>query len=182
MAAVSDEDLFKQPPLKEDCPICMLPLPSVVSARMYMVCCGKKICAGCTHAVAIRDGGVGLCPFCRHPAPTSDNEHIKMLKKRVKKASDADAIYSLGCCYFEGSIGLPQIYEKGLELWHRAGELGQSEAYNNIGSVYYHGHGVERDWKKANLYWELAAMRGVAEARHNLGSVLYMIMVILTRL
>ena len=76
-------------------------------------------------------------------------------------------------CYFEGSIGLPQIYEKGLELWHQAGELGQSEAYNNIGSVYYHGHGVERDWKKANLYWELAAMRGVAEARHNLGSAEY---------
>ena len=56
-----------------------------------------------------------------------------------------------------------------MELYRRAGELGNSEAYYNIGSAYKIGRGVERDEKKAIYYWELAAMGGNATTRHNLG-------------
>ena len=46
VAELHDEALFKQPPLKEDCPICFLPLPSMdtgevniklVAAKIYVV-------------------------------------------------------------------------------------------------------------------------------------------------
>ena len=81
------------------------------------------------------------------------------LKKRVE-AGDANAMYILGSFYSEGSFGLPQDYEKALKLWHRAGELGDADAYHNISYAYYNGEGVERDEKKANHFDELAAMGG----------------------
>ena len=47
-----EEALFKQPPPPEDCPICILPLPSLITGSKYRACCGKIICSGCIHAVA----------------------------------------------------------------------------------------------------------------------------------
>ena len=167
-AELHDEKLFKQPPPNEDCPICMLLLPSLNTGIRNQSCCGKTICSGCVRAVAKRDG-VGLCPFCRTPAPTTNEESIIQIKKRVE-IGDAEAIYGLGCWYSSGDDGLPQNYAKALELWHRAAELGNAIAYFNIGCAYDLGNGVERDDKKADHYWELAAMRGDVESRHNLGS------------
>ena len=92
----------------------------------------------------------------------------RMLQKRVE-VGDANAMFNLGCCYEEGTWGLPRDYAKAMELWHRAGELGCAEAYYNIVHAYYHGQGVERDEKKAEHYFVLAAMGGHAIARHNLG-------------
>ena len=166
-AELHDEKLFKQPPPKGDCPICMLPLPPLYTGSKYNTCCGKIICSGCIHAVAIRDGGVGLCPFCRTPAPTPE-EIIEQYKKRVD-VGDAEGIRNLGCCYSEGLCGLTQDRTKGLELWHQAAKLGNARANLSIGGAYYSGDGVERDEKKAEYYYELAAMGGVVEARYNLG-------------
>jgi uncharacterized protein len=165
-----DEKLFKQPPHNEDCPICMLLLPSLHTGSKYRACCGKRICSGCLCAVAKRDGGVGLCPFCRSPSRKSDDEILDEMKKRVE-LGDAGAIRNLGCCYFDGMYGLPQDNNKAIKLWHRAAELGSATSYYNIGMAYLHGRGVERDEKKANHYWELAAMGGSVEARHNLGAI-----------
>ena len=55
------------------------------------------------------------CPFCRTPAPTSDEEIIERIKKRVE-ADDPMAIYNLGCYYRDGINGYPQDYTKALEL------------------------------------------------------------------
>ena len=168
VAELHDEKLFKQPPPSEDCPICMLLLPSLDSGLRYSACCGKIICSGCIHAVEKRDGGIGLCPFCRTPTPDINEEIIKQMKKRVE-FNDAEGIYSLGCCYFDWPNRLPQYRDKALELWHQAAELGNTASYHNIGMAYLHGRGVERDMKKAVHYWELAAMGGHVATRHNLG-------------
>jgi tetratricopeptide (TPR) repeat protein len=85
------------------------------------------------------------------------------------EGDDSMAIHTLGCKHSVGNMGLPQDYNKAVELWLRAGELGCVEAYCNVGNAYYTGRGVESDAKKANHYWELAAMRGVVDARYNLG-------------
>ena len=162
-----DKALFKQPPRKEDCPICFLRLPSLQTGSKYSACCGKMICTGCMYAVARLDKEE-KCPFCRVPAPNSNKEGIKQVKKRVEMV-DAQAMYNIGRWYYKGLLGLPQDYSKALELWHRAGELGCAIAYNNIGVAYSNGRGLERDEKKALHYWELAAMSGDVCARHNLG-------------
>ena len=166
-AELHDEKLFKQPPPHEDCPICMILLPSLHTGSKYRACCGKTICSGCIYAVKIRDCGVGLCPFCRTPTPAA-KDTIEQMKKRMK-IGDADAIYNLGCCYSEGLYGLSQNHVKALELWHQAAELGNASSHYSIGGAYDLGNGVERDEKKARHYWELAAMGGDLDARYNLG-------------
>ena len=122
---------------------------------------------GCIYAVQIRDGGVGLCPFCRTPTPTTDGA-TELHKKRVE-AGDAEAIRGLGFHYSEGNNGLPRDMNKALDLWQRAVGLGNKEACNDIGIAYLHGEGVEIDVQKARHYWELGAMRGDDQARYNFG-------------
>jgi len=171
-----DEKLFKQPPPLEDCPICMVQLPTFVTGRMYMSCCGKMICCGCIVAVQIRAALAGrrkeddICPFCRTSPAKTNEETIRRYEKRIE-LNDAYATYNMGGYHARGLYGLPRNMAKALELWHRAGELGSAEAYGCIGIAHDHGDGVERDLKKATHYWELAAMEGHLEARYNLGSI-----------
>ena len=76
----------------------------------------------------------------------------------------------LGEFYRDGDYGLRQDYGKAFELMHKAGELGSTEAYSNIGYAYNYGQGVERDAEKGKRYNELAAIGGDVYARHNLGN------------
>ena len=160
-------DLFKQPPPKEDCPICFLPLPSLMTGRKYQTCCGKIICSGCIHAVQMMKGET-KCPFCRVPASKTSEETVGRIKKRAE-VDDANAICNLGLCYAEGTRGLPQDWGKALELWHQVGELGCASAYYSIGNAYYFGRGAERDIEKAKHHYGLAAIGGDVKGRFNLG-------------
>jgi len=169
-----DEKLFKQPPPDEDCPICMIRIPSLVSGSVYMGCCGKIVCRGCVFAFQSRALLAGKpakeqkCPFCRTPAPRTDEEYVKQYKER-SDMNDAQALYSLGNFYSNGENGVPRDRAKALELWHRAGELGSANANYNIAYAYKIGNGVERNMKKAKHYWEISAMGGNLHARNNLG-------------
>ena len=164
-----DEALLKEPPLQRgDCPICFLRLPSMNSGRTYMTCCGKIICSGCCRADVYDNLGNIIadekCPFCRTPPPSSDEEIIERLKKRLE-VDDAYAFGMMGSHYDRGEYGLPQDSAKAFELYHRAGKFG----YNNVGHAYDTGNGVERDKKMARHYFELAAIEGNVVARYNLG-------------
>jgi TPR repeat protein len=167
-AELHDEALFKEPPPRGECPICMLPLPTNPKEHKYQPCCGKMLCVGCILAAHAADNR-RLCPFCRTPEHTSDEELVERMKKRAE-GDDADAIHNLGCYYHQGDCGLPQDYDKAMEFWLQAGELGCTVAYRSVANAYYNGEGVERDEKKAKHYYVLAAMGGDVEARHNLGS------------
>ena len=172
-AELHDIQLFKLPPKKEDCSICFLPLPSLHTGSKYYHCCGKKVCSGCIHAPVYDNLGNEVdnttCAFCRSLAPSSNKQMFKRVSKRVE-AGDADVIFNLGCCYSKGLRGLPQDYDKALELYQQAGEHGNASAYYNIGIAHMYGLGVERDEKKATHYYELAAIGGYVAARHNLGN------------
>ena len=168
-AELHAEQLLKEPPPREECPICMLP-PPLYENRTGMTfhsCCGKDICNGCEFAMD-ESGAKDLCPFCRTPYAKSDEEEVNRVKKLMEKGN-ANANYQLGGYYAQGSMGLPQNYAKANELYLRAGELGFAGAYFNLGHSYYNGRGVEVDKKKAMHYYELAAMGGSVNARHNLG-------------
>ena len=87
-----DETLFKNPPPKEDCPICFLPMPTLIifskslppatifsvpvhdfaeaneelemeDMKHYYECCGKHICRGCAHSFT-ESGNIENCPYC----------------------------------------------------------------------------------------------------------------------
>ena len=176
-AELHDEALFKEPPPPEDCPICLLPMERGNQTTAFHSCCGKVICIGCIHAMVEEACGGGgdnnctvlLCPFCRKPAPSSE-EAVKQIKK-LMEADNAYAFFVLGVYHEIGDMGVPQDMTKANELWLRAGELGCADAYFNLGVAYDNGSGVAVDKKKAKHLYELAAMKGSVLARHNLGCV-----------
>jgi len=174
VAELHDEKLFKQPPSQQhgDCPICFLRLPALESGYRYHACCGKVICSGCVYAPVYDNQGNKVdsqkCPYCRTPWPSSEEELQERYKNRVK-AGDPQALNNLGVYYKHGRQGFPQDYTKALAYWHRAGELGNAEAFASIGFAYYNGKGVEVDETKAKHYHELAAIGGDTLSRYYLG-------------
>ena len=106
-AELCNEALLKDPPAKEDCPNCFLPMPehliccvslppATVSSvpifnfaqvhegladkatEVYYECCGKSICKGCVHSF-IRSGNNDKCPFAIL------NEVAKQIETLMKK-------------------------------------------------------------------------------------------------
>jgi TPR repeat protein len=166
-AKLHDESLFKQPPPKDDCPICFLPmLFAYQGMASFYPCCGKVVCIGCDYSCLA--SGNRKCPFCK---TSLEREHAIILEKTMKRveANDVNSMTNLGCFYANGSLGLQQDRNKALELLTRAAELGSSEAHYLIGGVYYQGVGIEKDVKKAIHHLELAAMAGHEAARYDLG-------------
>ena len=139
VAELHDEALFREPPPREDCPICFIPLQIDGRQKAFKSCCGKVICSGCIYAMFDeargRDGEVGICAFCRTPMATSDEEEVKRLNK-CSESGNARAFYNLAGCYAAGDTGMPQDFAKANELFLRAGELGCAEAYYNLGISY----------------------------------------------
>ena len=170
-----DDKLFEEPPPKEDCPICMQPMPFAIGEcgveKVYMACCGKIVCLGCMAAAQdemIKGNMKQWCAFCRVPHPKTKKEHLKRLKKRMK-LNDAEAFYVLGNAYRDGSLGLPKDWKKALQLWKRAAELGSARAHYNVACSYLVGIGIEVDYIEADRYERLAAKGGHEIARYNLG-------------
>ena len=191
-AELRDEALFKDPPPKEDCPICFLPMPAELiccislqpattlsvpiydlvidneglaekDMKIFYSCCGKYICNGCIYSL-IQSGHAMTCPYCKeeHHVKT-DEDVVKEMMKRVE-VNDACAIYVLGTYYYHGDRGLQQDLAMAMKLWKQAVELGSSDAHHYLGILYDKGG----DLKKAKFHWEAAAMAGHEVARFNL--------------
>ena len=122
-AELRDEALFQDPPAKEDCPICFLPMPVKLIACMtlppatlfsvpifdfamaneelanigtetYYSCCGKSICGGCFYSCC-QSGNIDNCPFCNADRRgKTDEERVEEMMKRVE-ANDAGSMYQL---------------------------------------------------------------------------------------
>jgi TPR repeat protein len=193
-AELRDEALFKDPPAKEDCPICFLPMPlnfihcislppaTILSVpiydyamaneelanpetRDYYECCGKSICNGCSESLAL-SGNMHTCPFCKAVRMGKTNEAIvEGLMKRIE-VNDADAMFELAGHYKFGSLGLQQDQERVIELMTKAAELGHSHAHFFLGNTIHDEGG---DLKKAKFHYETAVIAGHEGARHNLG-------------
>ena len=188
VAELRDEELFKEHPPNEECPICIVPMPNDDSHKTFRACCGKTICNGCVHGLVKMDMlNIGidelmqnykqnkekiqsLCPFCRMPLPESHEEYNTLLEKLVENGN-AMACYNLGSAYAKGGKGITQDMTKANELYLKGGELECATAYNNLAASYHQGLGVEKDEKKAQYYFELGALGGCLLARKNLASM-----------
>ena len=194
-AELRDEALFKDPPPKEECPICFLPMPekliycislppaTILSVpifdlaqanealanmvmEVYYTCCGTNICGGCVYSFA-QSGNEETCPFCK--ARTGGKTHDDRIGEVMKRVdvNDAGAMYILGSYYTHGHLGLQQDLAKGVELWTQAAKLGSSKAHFALGVYYCEGG----DLKKVKFHYEAAAMAGHEEARSKLGGI-----------
>jgi TPR repeat protein len=196
-AELRDEVLFKDPPPKEDCPICFLPMPSRLFScatlppatitsvpiydftianeelatelmETYYTCCGKTICRGCIYSFC-KSGNTGKCPFCNSDQSNkTEEELVAEMMKRVE-ANDAASMKMLAGSYYQGLNGIQQDRAKAIELFTKSAELGNSEAHRALGNIYHEGG----DMKKAKFHVEAAAMAGNEVARCNLGIIEY---------
>ena len=194
-AEIRDEALFKDPPAKEDCPICFIPMPVKLIACMtlppatissvpirdyaeaneelatenmeqYYPCCGKTICGGCVYSFRM-SGNEETCLFCKSDRRgKTDEECVEELMKRVE-ANDAGSIYQLANDYYHGDLGLLQDRVRAMELWKQAADLGSRRAHFQLGCIYHE----EGDSKKEKFHYEAAAMAGHEGARVALGTM-----------
>ena len=193
-AELRDEALFKDPPAKDDCPICFLPMPvmllccvslppatissvpiynaianeelaDLMETEGYYPCCGKSICRGCIHSF-IESGNIDQCPYCKAERRLKTYEEMfEEIMERVE-ANDPISICLLANSYHNGVNGYQQDHARAIELYARAAELGCSKAHSSLGDIYADDVG---DLKKAKFHFENAAMAGHELARYNLG-------------
>ncbi len=165
MAEIREDRLFTQPDESHlgECPICCLPLDCQKPAHCkVMTCCSKLICIGCCYAALDEPLDV-RCPFCRVPAPKTDEEMKQNRMKRVE-ANDPLELSQIGDkCLLGGD------YEKAFEYLSKAAGLGNMDAHYNLSVMYQEGTGVKKDLKKEMRHLEEAAIGGHPVARYNLG-------------
>jgi hypothetical protein len=159
-----DEDLFKDPPAREECSICFLPAPIDESQWFYQPCCGKDICHGCIHQVNVQTDDC-LCPYCRAPVLVSSQtpEMIKRINKRMD-VHDCGAFHLLGTIYSKGWYGMEKDMNKAADLWTQGAALGSCKSHFSLAEMYYEG-----DIDKAKHHLGIAAMGGDVKARAQLG-------------
>lgn len=165
--------LFQDPPPRDECPICLSQIPVAFDLGgrkvVYQPCCGKMICGGCmlTTAQEMEEGTLKKeCPLCRTPTPSTSEEAIERLNKRIEMG-DAMAIARMGFEYKTGGLGiLPVDDHKALELWHHAGHLGCQYALFNLAMAYMEGR---RSIREGFRYYVIAAVKGHEAARLFLG-------------
>jgi len=139
--------LFADPPQKEDCDICMIPIPYTSGIggveTIYQTCCGKTLCYGCMLStyIEIHKGKMkSCCPFCRLSIAEDNKVNIDRCNKRIE-LNDAEAFTSLGSQYKDGSMGLPRDMSKAIELWKQGANLGSNDANQNLAVAYMRGEG-----------------------------------------
>ena len=173
-AELFDKELFKDPPEREECPICMLPFP-YGEGQILFACCGNILCMGCLRAQFKEDVNNGkefedcrACPFCRTPNTQDKKEQNRWLNRSVER-NHAPSMYKLAAHYMRGSGGLEKDMTKAIELFEKSGKLGDAESYGCLGDIYCDGEdGVDINIKKARYYYELGAIGGSTRARLNL--------------
>lgn len=156
-----DEELFKQPPKADDCPICLQMLPNLFSnATRFMACCSKTVCSGCAYACE-RKGYDVVCPHCKAELPENLADSIQQLTKRAE-ANNAQAMCVLGLMYQDGVDGVEKDRRKAMTLLLRASELGSTLAHLKLA--------ITAKDDEYEHYLELAAKNGCPLSRYFLGN------------
>ena len=151
---------------REECPICMMPLPLLGNEVLFMSCCGKSICNGCAYKhieVDVKKGTPGdeaKCVFCQQPMASIGN-YNKQLKKLMKK-KNPKAFFQMACMYKDGD-GIIQSDTRALQMSIEAAELGYAAAFGMIGKYYMRGFAATRDVAKGLKYYEIASKKGDIE-------------------
>lgn len=84
---------------------------------------------------------------------------------------NSDAMNDLGACYYEGSRGFDQNFEKAVHYYKMAAENGNRQAQENLGYCYYYGRDGEPDYEKAFHYFALGAFDGHLVSLYKIGDM-----------
>lgn len=98
-----------------------------------------------------------------------------LLDELITKAGqgDASAQYDLGECYWDGSNGAEQSYEKAIEYYEKAADQGNIDAIYSLGYCYATGTGIEKNVERAEQLLTYAVDNGSVIAAAKMGSFYY---------
>lgn len=174
-------------PPRDDCPICLLPLPLDETLdraeTCYWSCCGTTICNGCILDQIKVDIKHGLssssicrrCPFCRKDDSQYDEDNPAEVLEREMKLANAGrhrSLWRVGGFYFDGVQGLKQDKVVGIKWMRRAAEAGSSGAANALGMFCLKGDGMSQDIGAALEWYQKAAELGRVQAFGMIGLLL----------
>jgi len=200
-AELRDEALFKDPPHKEDCPICFLPMPvkllcctslpaaTILSVPIYdfvtanvelanddtdsavYYSCCGKSICGGCLFSFVESGNIGKCPFCKAERIGLYSTDEDTVADMMRRVEAND----VGAIYQQAGY-----YYSGLEGFQqdraKAMDLYVRAAELGCKKAHY-CLGViymgEGDLKKAKFHFEAAAIAGHEMARYNLGYIEY---------
>ena len=102
-------------------------------------------------------------------SPSSDRIEEELAEVEIFLAEDDyDGMMQWADQHFD-CLDCPPLMEKVLECYERCVEQNNPEAALSLGSMYYNGTFVQRDYKKAAALYEIAAKAGDSQALTNLG-------------
>jgi hypothetical protein len=104
------------------------------------------------------------------PNPQNTLEAIKWYVKSAA-AGDAYAEVDLAMIYQWGHYGVPKDCKKAASLYAAAAVQAQSDAENNLGTLFFYGCGVKQDYARAIAWISDAAKHGNFSAQENLGKI-----------
>jgi hypothetical protein len=102
--------------------------------------------------------------------PADQSESLKWLMLSVQQGY-VEALTSLGSKYLYGWNGLTKDVKKGIELYKKAAENGDSGAEVTLGAMYINGGDVPRDYEESKQWYLKAAMHGEAQAQYHIGGL-----------
>jgi len=107
----------------------------------------------------------GLCGL------ESDQFKAHELHMEAATREVAPAMYEVALM-LESGLGCIQNYSEAVFWYEEGAKRGHLESFNNLGTLYKDGHGVEKDDRKCFICFSRAAEGGLAQGLYNLG-ILY---------
>ena len=101
-----------------------------------------------------------------------DGSEFKIEAKDLQKIKGRCYGDIMGDMYYYGK-GVEQNYNKAVELYQKGADLGDANAFFNLGYMYDEGKGVSQNYNKAVELYQKAADLGNARAIYNLGNMYY---------
>ena len=96
-----------------------------------------------------------------------DEEAVKWYRKAAEQGN-ADAMYKLGKCFYNG-LGVEEDEEEAVKWFRKAADQGNADAMHKLGFCYLFGRGVKYDKEEAVKWYRKAAEQGNADAMYDLG-------------
>ena len=109
------------------------------------------------------------------PTPASADEDVRKSLEEAESyiaAEDYEKIFKWACRHHD-DVENPQIMQMVVHCYELCVAQNDPMAALNLGTLYYNGHGVRQDFKKAAALYEIAAKAGELRAICNLGYCWY---------
>ena len=176
-------DVFSPLMERDDCPVCLTPLPLDTKDRAFMACCGNCVCAACNFlqsfqelkklatfddkAAVVKILEDSPCAFCRS---ARGEREIEKYKNLAENRGDTEAMGFLAHEYLNGSKTFPKDELTAMGWYVRAAETGDPTALVNVAVMCSQGTVLEKNVGCAKKLAVAAAKKGCVDAHCLLGT------------